>query len=40
MPQLVPLHVAVPLGSLGQAVHEVGPQLAVELLLTHTPPHR
>jgi hypothetical protein len=36
-PQLVPSQLAVPLGSVGQAVHEA-PQVAVELLLTHTPP--
>ena len=36
----VPSQVGVPLGSLGQAVHEMVPQFAILTLLTQAPPHR
>jgi hypothetical protein len=39
MPQLVPLHVALPFGSVGQAVHDVDPQLVTLVFATHVPPH-
>jgi hypothetical protein len=40
MPQLVPLHVAVPCGSVGHAMHDVVPQLFTLAFATHAPPHR
>jgi hypothetical protein len=39
MPQDVPSHVALPFDGTGQAVHDVVPQLLVEVLLTHEPEH-
>jgi hypothetical protein len=38
-PQLVPSQVAVPLGDVGHAVHEL-PQVATALSETHCVPHR
>jgi hypothetical protein len=40
MPQLVPLQVATPLGSPGQAEQDDVPHELVLELLQHEPPHR
>jgi hypothetical protein len=39
-PHARPSHVAMPPCGTGHAEHDVGPQFAVSLLLTHLPPHR
>jgi hypothetical protein len=39
VPHDVPLHVALPPVGTGHAVHELVPQLLIELLLTHVPLH-
>jgi hypothetical protein len=36
-PQALPLHVAVLLAGIGQAVHDVVPQLAVLVFIAHWP---